>query len=294
MQRLAEAVLPLSIAAAALALLAPSGVVAGRADLLLAALVALTALGIAPADLAGVSRRAPLVLALAVVPFVVLVPLAWALSRLFDGAVRDGVLVLGLAPTEVTAAGLVALATGEAALALAVVACSLVVSAVAGPLLVVALADGADADGAALLGRFALVVLLPLALGLIARAALPRIARAEPGLAGAATLVLAALVYASLSETGTDDLGQAALGGAVFLIACAPLAWVALRSPAGATGAFAIGMRDFAVAAALAAEAFGPEAAGVAGAYGVLMLIAGAGAAAALRRRRQGAAHDRS
>jgi predicted Na+-dependent transporter len=42
-------------------------------------------------------------------------------------------------------------------------------------------------------------------------------------------------------------------------------------------------MRDFAVAAALATEAFGPRAAVVAGVYGVLMLIAGAGLAARVR-----------
>jgi predicted Na+-dependent transporter len=42
-------------------------------------------------------------------------------------------------------------------------------------------------------------------------------------------------------------------------------------------------MRDFAVAAALAAEAFGPRAAVVAGVYGVLMLIAGAALAARVR-----------
>jgi predicted Na+-dependent transporter len=40
--------------------------------------------------------------------------------------------------------------------------------------------------------------------------------------------------------------------------------------------ALTIGMRDFAVAAALAAGAFGSPAARVAGIYGVLMLLAGA------------------
>jgi len=49
--------------------------------------------------------------------------------------------------------------------------------------------------------------------------------------------------------------------------------------------AFAVGLRDFAVAATLATQAFGPRAATVGGVYGVLMLIAGALATAALRRR---------
>ena len=45
------------------------------------------------------------------------------------------------------------------------------------------------------------------------------------------------------------------------------------------TGALVIELRDFAVAAALAAQAFGPPAPTVAGVYGVLMLLAGAAAA---------------
>lgn len=44
------------------------------------------------------------------------------------------------------------------------------------------------------------------------------------------------------------------------------------------TGALVIELRDFAVAAALAAQAFNPAAATVAGVYGVLMLITGAAA----------------
>jgi predicted Na+-dependent transporter len=44
------------------------------------------------------------------------------------------VLSLGLAPTETAAAGLVALAAGDAALALALVTGSLIVSALLGPL----------------------------------------------------------------------------------------------------------------------------------------------------------------
>ena len=50
------------------------------------------------------------------------------------------------------------------------------------------------------------------------------------------------------------------------------------------TLALTIAMRDFAVAAALAAAAFGPRAAQVAGIYGTLMLIAGATATTVVRR----------
>jgi predicted Na+-dependent transporter len=94
-------VLPLALVAAALALLAPWRDLADRSEWLLAALVVLTALGIAPSEIAAVRRLWPAVLALSVLPFVILAPAAWALSRLFDGPIRDGTVALGLAPTEV-------------------------------------------------------------------------------------------------------------------------------------------------------------------------------------------------
>jgi predicted Na+-dependent transporter len=285
-ERVAGAVLPLTLAAASAALVAPSGAVARRADLLLAALVALTALGIDPRRLAALRSRPGAVLALSAGPLAVLVPLAWALGRAFDGPVRDGVLALGVAPTEVAAVGLVALAGADAVLALAVVAGSLVASAALGPVLLAALGGSGDVALGPLLGHFALVVLVPLAAGLAARELWPPLARAEPEYAAGSSLAVAALVYAALSGTadaGGGSLGAAALAGAAFLAASAALAAVLLREAHDPAPAFCLGMRDFAVAAALAAEAFGPRAAVVAGVYGVLMLIAGAALAARVR-----------
>jgi predicted Na+-dependent transporter len=287
-ERVAGAVLPLTLLAAAAALIAPSEAVAERSDLLLAALVALTALGIDPRRLWALRARPAPVLALSVGPLVVLVPLAWALGRAFDGPVRDGVLALGVAPTEVAAVGLVALAGADAVLALAVVAGSLVASAALGPVLLAALGGGAagGVDLGPLLGHFALVVLAPLAAWLAARGLWPRLARGEPEYAAGSSLAVAALVYAALSGTaaaGESDLGSAVLAGGAFLIASAAVAAVLLREARDPSPAFCLGMRDFAVAAALAAEAFGPRAAVVAGAYGVLMLIAGAALAARVR-----------
>jgi predicted Na+-dependent transporter len=281
-------VLPLAVGAAALAWLAPSRGLADRSELLLAALVALTALGIAPRDLLALRARWRRVLALSTLPFVALAPAAWALSRLFDGPVRDGVLALGLAPTEVAAAGLVALAVGDAALALAAVAGSLVVSAVAGPLAVSAV-GGADVAGLALLGTFALVVLVPLAAGLAVRAAVPRVEIASEDIAGMAALVLASLLYAALSATSHDGLGEAFLGAGGFIAVSGGLAllWPARGDAADLTAsALAVGMRDFAVAAALAEQAFGARAASVPGVYGVLILLGGSALAARAHRAR--------
>ena len=84
----------LAAMAAALALAVPSRALAEHSDLVLAALVLFTALGIAPAQLATLADRKAELGLLVVAPFVALVPLAWLISRLFSGSVRDGVLML--------------------------------------------------------------------------------------------------------------------------------------------------------------------------------------------------------
>lgn len=290
-RRVGEAVLPLALLAGLVALIRPSGALAENSDLILALLVLATALGIAPERFSELGRRWRLVLALSVVPFAVLAPTAWAIGRPFESPAREGILALGLAPTEVAAGGLVALAGGDAALALAAVTGSLVVSALAGPLLAALFVgtEGAAGGGGELVAHFALVVVAPLVVGAGARALFPKLARLEPELSALGTLTVVALVYASLSGAGGAALGPALLGSAAFLAASAAFAFAGARLVGGAyrsTVPLAVGMRDFAVAAALAAKAFGPPAAAVAGVYGVLVLVAGAGVATLLRRGR--------
>jgi BASS family bile acid:Na+ symporter len=289
--RTTDALLPLAAVAAGLALLAPSHAVAARSDLVLAALVLFTALGIAPAQLVSLAEHKASLAALVFAPFVVLVPLAWLLSQLFSGPVADGVLALGVSSTEVAAVGLVALAGGSAILALGALAGSLVVSALAGPVLLGMLAGGtADVAAGELVVRFSLVVLVPLVVGLVARGWVTRLEHAEGELAGLGTIAVVVLVYAAMSGAREGgDLLAALAAGTLFLAATAvPAAvWVGL-APAElrATGALVIELRDFAVAAALAAQAFGPAAATVPGVYGVLMLLLGAAAAHAVPRLR--------
>jgi predicted Na+-dependent transporter len=284
LSRATDALLPLATAAAALGLVAPSTGMSERSDQVLAALVLFTALGIRPAQLAGLRRRAGALVALIAVPFLLLAPLACLVSLPFSGPVSDGVLALGVSSTEVAAVGLVAIAGGSAVLALGALTGSLLLAALAGPPLL-GLVAGADADVAVreLIGRFSLVVLVPLAVGLLIRASTSTLDRAEPELAGLASLSVVVLVYAAMS--GADeggDLLQAVAASALFLAATALVAggWLALASPElRTTGAFVIELRDFAVAAALASQAFGPPAATVAGVYGVLMLVLGTAAA---------------
>ncbi len=293
-----RALTALALAAAALAIVVPSAAVSDRSDLLLALLVLVTALGIPASELAALRRHAVLVAFLSVAPVLVLSLVAWLLGRLFATSTQDGLLAVGLASSEVASVGLVALAAADATIALGIVTGSLVVSAVLGPAAIGLLAPSAHHGGTGhLLGRFALVVILPLAAGVAVRTVAPRLARVDPEREGVAALTVAVLVYAALSGAhGAQGLGAALVAGLLFLAVSAGLGelWRRTRpGPAAVPGALTIGMRDFAVAAALASQAFGSRAAAVPGVYGVVMLLAGAAAAGALgphRRRAGGAA----
>jgi BASS family bile acid:Na+ symporter len=292
---LADRIAVLAVAASVLALVAPSQTLARHADVLLAGLVALTALGIEPAALRRALRRSGWVGLLAVVPYAVLAAVGVVGHAVLGGAAGDGVLALGLSSSEVATVGLVGLAGGDAALALGVLVSSLVLAAVLGPVLAPVLA-GSDhgATAGPLLGRFALVVLVPLAAGLAVRAAAAgrRIGVEQGILDGAGALVVSLLVYGALSGvSGGAGVGSAVVGAAGFLVAgglVGSAAALALRGREhAATVAFPAGLRDFAVAAALAEQAFGTRAAAVAGIYGALMLVAGAAGVTLLRRRSQ-------
>jgi BASS family bile acid:Na+ symporter len=288
-----RALTPLALVAVALAIVAPSAAVARHSDLLLALLVLFTALGITAAELRDdVRRHAVTIVVLSVAPLVVLSLAAWAIGRPFVAPVRDGLLAVGAASSEVATVGLVTLAGADATIALGAVAGSLVVSALLGPVALGLLAGHAGHVGTAhLLGRFALVVIAPLVAGVALRSAGPltRALHATDGeREGLAAITVAALVYAALSGTaGHDGLGSALLASCAFLAVAAVLAELwrrAAPAPVAVPGALAIAMRDFAVAAALAAQAFGTRAGVVPGVYGVVMLVAGSAAAGLLGR----------
>jgi BASS family bile acid:Na+ symporter len=285
-----RALTPLALAAAVLALALPSGAVARHSDLLLALLVLVTALGITATELRDdVRRHRTSIAILSVAPLVVLSLAAWAVGRPFDEPVRDGLLSVGASCSEVATVGLVTLARADATVALGAVAGSLVASALLGPVAIGVLAGHPVHGGTAhLLGRFALVVIAPLVTGVAVRSALPRIAAWDPRREGVAALVVAALVYAALSGTaGAHGLDAALAASLAFLAVSAVLGAIWRRTtppPVATPGALCIAMRDFAVAAALASQAFGPRAGAVPGVYGVVMLLAGSAAAGWLPR----------
>ncbi len=281
---------PIALAAAALAIALPSVAIARHSDLLLAVLVLATALGISHKDLSRLRRHARAVALLSIAPLIALTAVAWALGRPFSPTIRAGLLGVGLSSSEVAAVGLVALAGADATIALGAVAGSLVLAAVAGPLAIGWLGGGGHPHSLALVGRFTLVVILPLAAGVGARSVWPRLGALDAQRDGVAVLAVALLVYAALSGThGAHHLGAALLASLAFLSVSALLGELWRRraaAPTAVPGAMAIAMRDFAVAAALATQAFGTAAGAVPGVYGVLMLVAGTLVAGRLRAKR--------
>ena len=302
-------------------------------NVLLAVLVFATAVTIEPAAL----RRAaaawrPLLAALAI-GVTVLPALAWAAARLVPaGPLRDGVLTVGLAPCEIASVATTAMAGGEAAVAAGLLIGSTVAAvAVAGPILALEAGHAGFSPGG-VIGNLALVVALPLAVGIALRAsagpaadvraerslrasappaagvraertptrislrarlsaatralATPRAQRVASHVALAAVAALVALIAAEVHFSA----GYAAVAAAlvVFLLASAVVGrLLGLRAPRPVAAALLLttSMRDFAIAAGLAAAAFGPAAAAPLGLYGILVLVWGTAAAGALRRR---------
>jgi BASS family bile acid:Na+ symporter len=286
---------PLAVLAAVLGVLVPSGALAARSDLLLGALVLATALGISFTDLLRLREHVRSVVVLSVMPLVVLAFAAWVLGRPFASPVRDGLLGVGLSSAEVASVGLVSLAGADTTIALGALTGSLILAALLGPVAIGWLAGGGSHGSAThLLGRFALVVIVPLIIGVALRSSVSlerRLRELDEPRDGLSALIVAALVYAALSGThGAHHLAAAILASALFLLVAGALAfaWRRRASASAATaaaavpGAMGIAMRDFAVAAALATQAFGTAAGAVPGVYGVMMLIAGAIAAGRL------------
>jgi predicted Na+-dependent transporter len=317
-------------------------------NVLLAVLVFATAVTIEPAAL----RRAaaawrPLLAALAV-GVTVLPALAWAAARLVPaGPLRDGVLTVGLAPCEIASVATTAMAGGEAAVAAGLLIGSTVAAvAVAGPILALEAGHAGFSPGG-VIGNLALVVALPLAVGIALRAsagpaagvqaeqsprapappavgvraerslrapappaagvgeeraptrislrarlsattralATPRAQRIASHVALAAVAALVALIAAEVHFSAGYVAVAAAL--VVFLLASAVAGrLLGLRTPRPVAAALLLttSMRDFAIAAGLAAAAFGPAAAAPLGLYGILVLVWGTAAAGALRR----------
>jgi arsenite transporter len=288
-------------------------------NVLLAILVFATAVTIDPAALRRLASAWRSLAVALVVGITVLPALSWAVSRIVAaGSLRDGVLVVGLAPCEIASVATTAMAGGEAAVSAGVLIGSTVAAvALAGPILTLE-AGHAGVSPGGIISNLALVVALPLAVGLAARATAEAPARASaraptvnvraprPARLLAATRILAtaraeriaswtslaavaALVALIAAEIRLSAAYLAVAAALLLFLAGSALVGRALGARAARPTATALllttSMRDFAIAAGLAAAAFGPAAAAPLGLYGVAVLVWGTAVAGALRQR---------
>ncbi len=216
--------------------------------------------------------------------------LAWLASRLVsDVTLRGGILSAGVAPAEVASVALTGLAGGDAVLAAGLLVTSTAATVLlAGPILSIAGAHS-SASQLGLLSTLALVVALPLIAGSAMRSLDPFGGREQPVIrvAGTASLLMLLWEVASQIHLRASD-ARVLLALLAYLAGGVILGWLlSAGAPPGQRTAIVLptAMRDFAVAAGIAASAFGAAAAAPLGIYGLLVLLFGTVAVYAARRR---------
>ena len=255
---------------------------AGGAILItLAVLVFCTGSSVTFADFKGLRTASwRMALVLAATTFILPV-LAWLASRLVtEPALQGGVMAAGVAPVEVASVALIGLAGGEVVVAAGLlIASTLLTVLLAGPILMLLGAHSATSQ-AGLLATLALVVALPLIAGCGMRTLDPFGGRERSLVEIVGMVSLLVLLWEIASELrlhASDVLVAVAL--LAYLAAAGALGWLlALGAPAPRRTAVILttAMRDFAVAAGIAASAFGIAAAAPLGIYGVMVLVFGA------------------
>jgi predicted Na+-dependent transporter len=263
---------------------------------LLVILVLATAVTIDPLALRRLTRTWRHIAAAVLAGITVLPALSLAVAQLVPaGPLRDGVLVTGLAPCEIASVATTALAGGEAAVAAGVLIGSTLATVVlAAPVLTLEAGRASFSPGG-VIANLAVVVVVPLTAGIALRCLIPVTARvlaadgAQRAASRTAIAAVAALVALVAAEVRLSaSYGAVAVALALFLAGSAGagrLLGARSSRPAGRALLLTTSMRDFAIAAALAAAAFGPAAAAPLGLYGVAVLIWGTAAAGALRAR---------
>jgi predicted Na+-dependent transporter len=259
-------------------------------NVLLAVLVFATGVTIDPAALQRTRESWRRLVVVLIAGVTVLPVLAWAASRLVAaGSLRAGILAVGVAPCEIASVATTAIADGEATLAAGVlIGSTMAAVAVAGPILSLE-AGHADVHPGGIIANLALVVALPLAAGLALRALTPIGDRIDRAATTTATVAVAALVALIAAEVHLSIRYLAVAGALIIFLAGSALIGRLLgmgtRPPIGVAVLLTTSMRDFAIAASLAAAAFGPAAAAPLGLYGILVLIWGTTVAGLERQR---------
>ena len=276
--------LPLAVVVAAAGIAGPGP---GRAlsrhdgiDIALAVLVCVTGLTLRLADLAAVRTAWRRITVVLLASTAALPALAWAASQLIgDPVQRAGMQAVGVAPAEVATVALCTIAGGDAAVCAALLIASTLLSVLlAGPVLAL-LGAPLTLSAGGLLAALVLVVALPLAAGVGLRVAWSPGGRSAAAIRIVTIAALLVLLWQVASQIRLDGAYLRVLAAlAAFVAGSLLLGWLlSVRLPAGQAAAvlLPVGLRDFAVAAGIAAAAAGPAAAAPLGAYGVLVLLAG-------------------
>ncbi len=230
-------------------------------------------------------------LVIALVTGITLLPaLSWLASRLVTaGALRDGVMVVGVAPCEIASVATTALAGGGTALAAALLIGSTLLSVAFAGLIISFMAVNGHVHPLHILINLVVVVGIPLVLGVVLagwRDLSPRaLAAAERAAIGA----LAGLVCLVAGQVHFGVAYMSVLLAVLLIVAASAFLGIGLGRSSGRERAISLllttSMRDFAIAASLATSAFGPAAAAPLGLYGVVVILWGTGTAGLLRSR---------
>jgi len=255
----------------------------------LAVLVFCTGSSVTFADFKGLRAASGRMAVVLAATTVILPVLAWLASRLVtEPALQGGVMAAGVAPVEVASVAFTGLAGGEVVVAAGLlIASTLLTVVLAGPILRLLGAQSATSQ-LGLLATLTLVVALPLMAGCAMRTIDPFGGRERPLMDVLGTASLLVLLWEIASELrlhASDAVVAVAL--LVYLAGAGVLGWLLAREVSSARRSAVIlptAMRDFAVAAGIAASAFGVAAAAPLGIYGVMVLVFGATVVNASRR----------
>jgi predicted Na+-dependent transporter len=218
----------------------------------------------------------------------VLPAISWVASRfVVAGSLRDGIMVIGIAPCEIASVATTSLAGGEAALAAAILIGSTALSVTFAGLMLSFEANQADVHPLHILVNLAIVVAIPLAAGVLVGAKTHVNGPREATATKTATAALVGLVALVASQAHIGFAYGAVLGAIVIIVAASALLGSLLGRSTTKVEAIplllTVSMRDFAVAAGLASAAFGPSSAAPLGVYGVVVILWGTAVAGRLR-----------
>ena len=259
-------------------------------NVLLFILVFATAVTVSPESLRHVLSTWKQLLAALALGVTVLPALSWLASRLVSaGPLRNGIMVVGVAPCEIASVATTAMAGGSAALSAAVLIGSTLLTIALAGLILSFVAHGADIDAMHVLTNLIIVVGIPLALGVLLAATEhlpPRM------ITVAERIAIGALAGLVLLVAGQVHIGAAYLSvllAVVIIVGASALLGFLIGRTTSREGSTSLllttSMRDFAIAAGLAAAAFGPRAVAPLGLYGVVVIVWGTAVAGFLRSR---------